>query len=130
MMDLLREVSAYIERHQLIEPASRIVVGVSGGPDSVTLLHLLSRLAESWNLHLHVAHLNHGIRGEAADEDMRFVAQLAESFGLPCTTEQVDVPNLADQEGAALEETARRARYAFLARVAQDGRGSHNCCRA
>ena len=123
-MDLLRDVSAYIERHQLIEPGSCIVVGVSGGPDSVTLLHLLRRLAESWDLHLHVAHLNHSIRGAAADEDMRFVGQLAKSAGLPCTTELIDVPNLADREGLALEEAARRARYAFLSRVAQAA-GAH-----
>ncbi|MGC9467413.1 MAG: tRNA lysidine(34) synthetase TilS [Anaerolineae bacterium] len=118
-MDLVREVSAYIERHQLIESGSRIVVGVSGGPDSVTLLHVLHTLAEPRNFDLHVAHLHHGIRGEEADMDMAFVANLAGQLRLPCTTDEFDVPALAEEEKLSLEEAARRARYAFLCHVAQ-----------
>lgn len=117
-MDLLRDVEAYIERHQLIEPGSRVVVGVSGGPDSVTLLHLLHRMAGPRELEIHVAHLNHGIRGDAADKDMAFVVDLARQLNLPVTAERVNVPELAKQEKLALEEAARRTRYAFLCRVA------------
>ncbi len=118
-MGLLRDVSAYVERHQLIAAGARIVVGVSGGPDSVTLLHLLQRLSGPHDLHLHVAHLNHSIRGEAAEADMRFVARLAEEMGLPFTSETRDIPRLAEEGGLAWEETARRERYAFLGRVAE-----------
>ena len=117
--DLLRDVSAYIERHQLINAGAHIVVGVSGGPDSVTLLHLLQRMSGPLDLSLHVAHLNHGIRGEAADADMRFVAQLARTAGLSFTSETRNIPRISGEEGVAIEETARRERYAFLAHVAQ-----------
>lgn len=117
-MDIVHTVQAFIERHRLIEPDSQVVVGVSGGPDSVTLLDILRRLAEQYQLSLHVAHLHHGLRGEAADADLRFVAELARRWELPITTAHVDVRNLARRHRLSLEEAARQARYGFLARVA------------
>jgi tRNA(Ile)-lysidine synthase len=95
------------------------VVGVSGGPDSLCLLHVLNRLRGEYRIELHVAHLNHKIRGREADADAAFVAKLAEEWGLPCTVEARDVPALARQKKLSLEEAARRARYAFLAEVAE-----------
>jgi tRNA(Ile)-lysidine synthase len=118
-MDLVHEVEAYIERHRLLEPGARVVVGVSGGPDSVTLLSVLHTLAAAHDLQLHVAHLNHGIRGQDAEEDAAFVLNLAKVLGLPASIERADVPALASQEKLALEEAARRARYTFLCQVAQ-----------
>jgi len=118
-VDLLPDVEAYIARYQLLEPGARVVVGVSGGPDSVALFDLLRRLALSWNFKLHVAHLHHGIRGADADADAAFVSTLAERWGVPCTVERLDLPEIAAQMQVALEEAARRVRYAFLARVAQ-----------
>ncbi len=118
-MDLLHDVSAYIEQYQLIRSGARIIVGVSGGPDSVALLHLLRHIAPSLGLELHVAHLHHGIRGADADADLEFVAHLARDAGLPFVAESADVPALASEARLALEETARRVRYAFLARAAQ-----------
>jgi tRNA(Ile)-lysidine synthetase-like protein len=118
-MDLLHEVQNYIDTHRLLKPGARVVVGVSGGPDSVTLLHVLQRLAGPLNLTLHVAHLHHGIRDTDADADADFVAALAETWGLPCTIERVDVPAIAAEQKLALEEAARRARYTFLHQVAQ-----------
>jgi tRNA(Ile)-lysidine synthase len=85
----------------------------------VALLDLLRRLAESWNLHLHVAHLHHGIRGTDADADAAFVGALAEHWELPCTVEHADLPEIAGEERLALEEACRRVRYAFLTRVAE-----------
>lgn len=117
-MDLEREVEAYIERQRLLQSGARVVVGVSGGPDSVTLLHILSAIAQARELSLHVAHLNHGIRDDAV-EDAAFVADMARALGIPATIESVDVPALAEREKLALEEAARRARYTFLYKVAQ-----------
>ncbi len=119
-MDLVREVETYIERHRLIKAGARVVVGVSGGPDSVTLLNVLHTIAGARDLEVHIAHLNHGIRGPAADEDAAFVVDLAERKGLRVHVERVDVPALAETEKLSLEEAARRARYAFLCRVARD----------
>ncbi len=97
-----------------------MVVGVSGGPDSLCLLHLLQRLAPELGLQLHVAHLNHGLRGAEADADAAFVADLAAKWGLPVRVAQVNVAALAREAGLSLEEAARHARYMFLAQVARE----------
>jgi len=96
-----------------------VVVGVSGGPDSLCLLHVLNRLREGYGIELHVAHLDHRIRGWESRDDAAFVARLAEEWGLPATVEAHDVPRLARENTLAIEEAARQARYSFLAQVAQ-----------
>lgn len=118
-MNLLNDVEAYIDRHTLLKPGMTVVVGVSGGPDSITLLHLLQRLAPAWHLNLHVAHLHHGIRGQDANADKEFVEDLAQNWHLPYSSRIVDVPSLAEREKLTLEEAARRARYGFLCEVAE-----------
>jgi tRNA(Ile)-lysidine synthase len=115
---LVARVCRMIERHRLVIPGETVVVGVSGGPDSLCLLHVLRQLAPEFSLSLHVAHLNHQMRGHEADADAAFVAGLAADWGLPATIESADVPALARLYKLAPEEAARRARYDFLARVA------------
>lgn len=117
-MALVASVRRAIERYRLVAPGATLVVGVSGGPDSLCLLHVLRRLAPDFSLELHVAHLNHRMRGQDADVDANFVAKLAADWDLPATIEAMDVPTLARAHKMALEEAARRARYAFLAQVA------------
>lgn len=99
-----------------------VVAAVSGGSDSVALVcamaALRGRSAEP-RQPLVIAHLNHGLRGAAADEDARFVARLAEDLGLACELGRVDLPALAQQAGDGLEAAAREARYAFLEQVAE-----------
>ena len=95
---------------------ARYLVGVSGGRDSVALLHAL---VEAGFRRLIVCHLNHGLRGRAAAADARFVATLAARLGLECESEQVDVARLAKKMGQSLETAAREVRYAFFARVAR-----------
>jgi len=118
LTNFLKQIRPAIEEYGLLTPGDEIVVGVSGGPDSLCLLHVLLRLCEEYRLRLHVAHLHHGARGADADADAEFVAALAVEWGLPVTVEKQDVPALAYAHGLAFEETARRVRYAFLARVA------------
>ena len=120
MADLLHQVRRTIRRYDLLRDGMALVVGVSGGPDSLCLLHLLSRLAPEMGLRLHVAHLNHGLRGAEADADADFVAEFAAGLGLPCTVGRADVAELAREAGLSLEEAARQARYRFLADVAVD----------
>jgi len=117
-MELLDQVRETIDEYGLLKPGEPVVVGVSGGPDSLCLLHLLRRLAPEYRVTLHAAHLEHGIRGEESEADARFISDLAQQWGLPITVEHADVPRLAEAEGLAIEEAARRARYGFLARVA------------
>jgi tRNA(Ile)-lysidine synthase len=116
MEDLLARVRRYASRYGLLLPGQIVVVGVSGGPDSLALLHLLRGLSPEMRLNLHVAHLDHGLRGASSEEDARFVADLAASWGLPCSIGQADVRSMAG--GRSLEEAARLARYRFLAEVA------------
>ena len=121
MDDLLARVRQYAQRYRLFNPGETLVVGVSGGPDSLCLLHLLRRLAPELRLWLHVAHLHHGLRGAEADADAAFVAELADCWGLPCTVGRADVAALAREAVLSLEEAARQARYRFLAEVAEAG---------
>ncbi len=118
MSDILPTVQKTIERYGLLTSGDGVVVGVSGGADSLALLHILMRLSEPYQLRLHVAHLHHGARGADADTDAAYVADLAAAWGLPCTIERQDVPALARAHRLAFEEAARRVRYAFLSRVA------------
>jgi tRNA(Ile)-lysidine synthase len=114
---LLARAGQMIAENDLLAREERVVLGVSGGPDSVGLLYLLQGLG--LGLKLHIAHLNHLIRGAEAEEDARFVEGLAEKLGLPATIETRDVPRAHKRWGGSLEEAARRVRYAFLEEVAQ-----------
>ncbi len=80
---VLAQVRRTIEEHDLLVPGETVVVGVSGGPDSLCLLHCLCQLRADFDLALHVAHLHHGLRGEEADADADFVRALAADWGLP-----------------------------------------------
>lgn len=121
---LLAAVQAAIDRQHLFPDRGVVVVGVSGGPDSVCLLHALKSLCGPEgpyaNIRVHVAHLDHRLRGEAGQADAAFVADLAAQWGLPCTLGQEDVPALARKHHRSLEDAARRARYAFLRWVAAE----------
>ena len=92
-MDLLGKVSQFIKRQEMLSGGDCVLVAVSGGPDSVALLHLLYDLRHELELHLEVAHLQHGIRGAEAQEDARFVAELAEKLGLPFHLKEVESPS-------------------------------------
>ena len=124
---MLEAITAYIEQHQLLPASGTIIVSVSGGADSLCLLHLLHRLcggpAKRYpSVQLHVAHLNHKLRGEAGAADAASVARLAAEWGLPATIGEIDVPALARQEKRSLEDAARVARYRFLREVAAERR--------
>ncbi len=106
-----------IREHRLWAPGERVVTAVSGGPDSLCLLHLLHMLEPQHGGLLHVAHLDHRLRPES-EAEAAYVAEIARGWGLPITVESVDVPALMAREGLSLEDAARRARYCFLLRVA------------
>ncbi|MCL6429697.1 MAG: tRNA lysidine(34) synthetase TilS [Anaerolineae bacterium] len=116
-MDVLAQVRATIDAHDLLPRGSTVVVGVSGGPDSLCLLHVLLRLHAEYNVRLHVAHLDHRLRPESA-ADAAFVADLATRWSLPHTVGVAEVRRLAAEERRSIEEAARVARYRFLAEVA------------
>ncbi len=109
-MNLIEKVKAAIEREGLIPEGATVIVGVSGGADSVALLHILHRLGYA----LIAAHLNHSIRGAEADADEQFVKELCAKLGVECVTQKTDVPALAKAKGISLEMAAREARHNFF----------------
>lgn len=100
-----------IDKHNMISYGDKIIVGLSGGPDSVCLLHILNRLKESRNLKIYAAHLNHQIRGIEAQKDALFVSELCDSLEIPVFIKSVDVPKYCEEKGLSLEEGARNIRY-------------------
>ena len=115
---LLDKVRTTIHRHSLLAHGDRVVVGVSGGPDSLALLHALRHLQDELGISLHVAHLNHKLRGEESDADAEFVQHLAWEWKLPITVEARDVHKIVSSQRMTLEEAARYTRYDFLLQVA------------
>ena len=122
MHPLVEKVHRYIQDHHLLQPPQRVLVGVSGGADSVALLLALLELVRAGKLdiELFVAHLEHGIRGQQSRDDAEFVRELAKKLDLPFMVEAVDVPDLADERKLCLESAGRSARYDFFSRTAQE----------
>ncbi len=118
--ELGSRVISFIQRHNLISPGEIVVVGVSGGADSVCLLHTLARCQKELEIKLHVAHLNHQLRGAESEADARYTASLADRLGIPITVDRQDVTSYRGQRNCSLEEAARELRYDFFATVAGD----------
>lgn len=119
MADVLARVTAVCGQNALIPAGARVVVGVSGGADSLVLLHVLLRLRDSLGFDVHAATLDHGLRGPDGAADAAFVRDIAAEWGVPVTVGRADVAAVARDHGLNTEDAARRVRYAFLARVAQ-----------
>ena len=116
--NLENKVFAYCNRHQMFQKGDRVVLGVSGGADSVCLLFVLLALRKEWDLKLYVVHVNHGIRPDAG-QDLQYVKQLCTEHALPFFPVEREIPALAAQLGISEEEAGRRARYEAFAEVLQ-----------
>lgn len=114
---MLAKVQKYIKEHNLINPQELVIAGVSGGPDSMALLHILDTLRPVLGFRLAVAHLNHGLRPEAAAEE-NFVQDYCKDREIMFYYRQVDVGQLASQEKKSLEEAGRESRYRYFAELA------------
>lgn len=104
---------------QLFDTGDKVILAVSGGADSMAMLHIIFALRERLGLSLHVAHLNHMMRGEAAFEDALFVRDISEELGIPCSLGTADVPAMIADQKLSPEDAARKARYEFLFRTAE-----------
>jgi tRNA(Ile)-lysidine synthase len=109
---------------RLLSPGDRVGAAVSGGADSVALLHLLHQLRDTLGVTLLVVHFDHGLRGAESQADAEFVADLARTRGLPFILHREDVAAAAARNKRNLEDAARRLRYAFFERVVREGRAS------
>ncbi|HUV50454.1 MAG TPA: tRNA lysidine(34) synthetase TilS [Anaerolineae bacterium] len=108
-----------ITAYRMFQPGDSVLICVSGGPDSVALLHILLSLAPEFSYTIGVAHLNHCLRKKDSDDDAEFVASLAKKLDLPCYIKKKDVRKYQKQHKLSLEEAARRVRYAFYDQVAE-----------
>ena len=99
---------------------TRLVVAVSGGPDSLALLHSLLPLRDSMGLQLHGAHLDHRLRGAASEADAAAVRDTFSRLDIPATVRSADVEEFRRAQGLSLEDAARRVRYEYLAAVVDE----------
>jgi len=117
---MVEKVLDTINKHHLIENGESVVVGVSGGPDSVCLLHVLYRLREKLHIKLYAVHINHMLRGKESEGDEKYVKELCEKLEIPAHFFSIDVRDLASKKGISLEEAGREARYRKFEEVAED----------
>jgi tRNA(Ile)-lysidine synthase len=117
-LSIEQRISNFIRRNRLLSMGDCLLLAVSGGADSVCLLHVMLSLKEELGIKLHVAHLDHQLRGEESDGDAAYVAELAQSLDIHCTVSKADVRGYQRKHRLSLEEAAREVRYNFLAETA------------
>ena len=117
-VDLVYKVKRIIEQEGLIGKGDRVLLGLSGGIDSTTLLFILREISRTLPIDLAVAHINHLLRGDESQRDEEFVVNLARSLSLPCYVTKVDVRKEAETSGKSLQHAGRDVRYRFYAETA------------
>ncbi|HAS28475.1 MAG TPA: tRNA lysidine(34) synthetase TilS [Dehalococcoidia bacterium] len=117
-LSIEQRVSGFILENRLLSRGDCVLIAVSGGADSVCLLYIMLQLKEKLDISLHVAHLDHQLRGEESESDAVYVSQLARTFDIPVTLSRADVNSYRKQHRLSLEEAAREVRYNFLAQTA------------
>lgn len=116
-MILKDKVLTTIKEYNLIEENDNILVGVSGGPDSMALLYILLEIKELIPFNIHIAHVNHGVRGEDAKADQLFVEEIAKKLSLPYYTKNVNMIQYGKDKGISSEEAGRELRYGFFREI-------------
>ena len=119
MNDLLERVEESIAQRGLLRRGQAVLVAVSGGVDSMVLLHALVELSEKHSWRPVVAHLNHNLRGRSSNADERLVVRTAKQLGLPFVVERAEIKQFAREQKLSLEMAARKVRHDFLARTAR-----------
>ena len=115
---MLKKVKQTIKKYTLLEKGERVVVALSGGPDSTALLTVLAPIAQELDLSLIIAHFNHGLRGTESDEDEKFSRDLSEKMGLDFVSGKMD--QIKGKKGISPEDFYRRQRYDFLNKISED----------
>lgn len=118
-LKMYKRVCEYVGKWQMIKKNERILVGVSGGADSVCLIHMLVQMKEEMGAELVIVHVHHMLRGETADEDCKFVENLAKSYGLPFYLVKKDVKREAARQRISEEEAGRNIRYGAFYEIAE-----------
>jgi tRNA(Ile)-lysidine synthase len=117
---MIKKVKQTIEKYNLLGRGDRVVVALSGGPDSTALLVILTQIAEEIGFNLIAAHINHGLRAEESDEDEKYSRELSEKMGVDFVAHKIDKTGV--EKGVSPEDYYRRQRYSFLNKVAKEHR--------
>lgn len=116
MVNLIKNIQNFAFQNNLWEKDSKIVLGVSGGPDSVCLLDVFYNLADKYNFKLHIAHVNYGLRGQDSKQDEKFVRELGEKYGIAVSTYS---PSKKEYQGN-LENSLRKIRYEYFEEIRKE----------
>ncbi len=119
-MELLQQFISTLQKEELIKPGETVILGLSGGPDSVCLLDLFAKIKGDWQLRIISAHLNHGLRGQDADEDESFCREQSQLAGVEFQSRKTDIASYAFSHKLSLEEAGRLARYHYFLELAEE----------
>ena len=109
-----------IKKYNLINSGDKIVLGVSGGPDSIAMLDILRQLRIEFNFEIYVVHINHNIRGKDAEEDEEYVKNYCQKYNIKCFSKKIDVPTIAKNEKIGTEEAGRKVRYEYFEEILKE----------
>ncbi|QDP38844.1 tRNA lysidine(34) synthetase TilS [Radiobacillus deserti] len=109
-----RVVESFVKKHQLLHKGATVLIGVSGGPDSMALLHLLKALEETWQLRLVALSVDHGLRGEQSKQDVAYVREVCQKWHIEFNETSVDVHTYKGKEGKGTQLAARELRYDYF----------------
>ena len=123
-MPMKEEILSYIKEKDMLQRGDRVVTGVSGGADSVCLLHVLWCLKSELGIELAAVHIHHGLRGEEADRDAAFTADFCKKLNVPCEIVYINAKQEARELGISVEEAGRIARYRILEEAAGSSKNS------
>ncbi|MDU3723712.1 MAG: tRNA lysidine(34) synthetase TilS, partial [Clostridium celatum] len=108
---MLKKVEEYVIENKLIKAKDKILVALSGGPDSVCLLHILYKLKEVLDIEIGAIHINHLLRGEESEGDERYIKDLCDKLGIKYYVKRIDIEYIANSTGVSLEVAGRNERY-------------------
>lgn len=114
MFDLITEVKETIKKYNMFKEDDLVIVALSGGPDSVALLHILYKLKDKLKIRIAAVHINHGLRGKDSDEDEQFVNNICKKYNIPLYSKRFDIHKIAKMNGMSCEMAGREARYSYF----------------
>ena len=112
-----KKILKFIKENKILQYGDSVILGVSGGADSICMLHTLCKLKKTLNLTLRVVHVNHGIRGKAAQDDEMFVKKTCDDLGIEFLAFHINVPDIVEKTGMTEEEAGRKERYQIFQSV-------------
>ena len=119
MEKLFKTMKQTIEKYNMLQQGEKVLVGVSGGPDSICLLHALHQIRHEYKIEIAAAHINHMLRGEAAEQDVHYVEEFCKRLTIPIFVKNIDIREMAQEKKISEEVAGREVRYGFFFEIAQ-----------